>query len=186
MKRSEVTQSCLFTTPWTVAYQALPSMGFSRQEYWSELPFPSQSCIVGRHFTLWATREVQKLKYNIRLMIFLSQRSANKPNTLFTLKHLSWSQLFINLLSYSSNFGFQKFCISGREWSTVDTFTQIASNKGSQMSVHTNLAHTVFKKIFWVNILKAGDNIFFMLLAGFSWKPQIWNTEPTFGHDSII
>ena len=31
----------LFTTPWTVAYQAPPSMGFSRQEYWSGLPFPS-------------------------------------------------------------------------------------------------------------------------------------------------
>ena len=31
----------LFATPWTVAYQALPSMGFSRQEHWSGLPFPS-------------------------------------------------------------------------------------------------------------------------------------------------
>ena len=30
----------LFVTPWTVANQA-PSMRFSRQEYWSELPFPS-------------------------------------------------------------------------------------------------------------------------------------------------
>ena len=28
-------------TPWTVACQAPPSMGFSRQEYWSGLPFPS-------------------------------------------------------------------------------------------------------------------------------------------------
>jgi len=28
-------------TPWTVACQAPPSMGFSRQEYWSVLPFPS-------------------------------------------------------------------------------------------------------------------------------------------------
>ena len=27
----------LFATPWTVAYQASPSMGFSRQEYWSGL-----------------------------------------------------------------------------------------------------------------------------------------------------
>jgi len=27
--------------PWTVAYQAPPSMGFSRQDYWSGLPFPS-------------------------------------------------------------------------------------------------------------------------------------------------
>ena len=31
----------LFVTPWTVAYQASPSMGFSRQEYWSGLTFPS-------------------------------------------------------------------------------------------------------------------------------------------------
>ena len=30
-----------FETPWTVAYQAPLSMGFSRQEYWSGLPFPS-------------------------------------------------------------------------------------------------------------------------------------------------
>ena len=31
----------LFVTPWTAAYQAPPSMEFSRQEYWSGLPFPS-------------------------------------------------------------------------------------------------------------------------------------------------
>ena len=31
----------LFATPWTVAYQTPLSMGFSRQEYWSGLPFPS-------------------------------------------------------------------------------------------------------------------------------------------------
>ena len=31
----------LFATPWTVAYQAPLSMGFSRQQYWSGLPFPS-------------------------------------------------------------------------------------------------------------------------------------------------
>ena len=31
----------LYVTPWTVAYQAPLSMGFSRQEYWSGLPFSS-------------------------------------------------------------------------------------------------------------------------------------------------
>ena len=31
----------LFTTPWTVAYQTPPSMGFSRQGYWSGVPLPS-------------------------------------------------------------------------------------------------------------------------------------------------
>ena len=30
----------LFGTPWTVAYQAPPPMGFSRQEHWSGLPLP--------------------------------------------------------------------------------------------------------------------------------------------------
>ena len=30
----------LFATPWTAAYQASPSVGFPRQEYWSGLPFP--------------------------------------------------------------------------------------------------------------------------------------------------
>ena len=31
----------LFATPWIAAYQAPPSMGFSRQEYWSGVPLPS-------------------------------------------------------------------------------------------------------------------------------------------------
>ena len=41
MKVKSLSRVQLFVTPWTVAYQALPSMGFSRQEYWSGLPFPS-------------------------------------------------------------------------------------------------------------------------------------------------
>ena len=39
---SEVTQSCpTLCDPWTVVGQAPPSMGFSRREYWTGLPFPS-------------------------------------------------------------------------------------------------------------------------------------------------
>ena len=63
----------LFATPWTIAHQVPPSMGLSRQEYWSELPFPSPgessrprdrtqvSCIVGRHFNLCTTREAHEM-----------------------------------------------------------------------------------------------------------------------------
>ena len=41
---SEVAQSCLtLATPWTAADQAPPSMGFSRQKYWSGVPLPSPS-----------------------------------------------------------------------------------------------------------------------------------------------
>jgi len=39
---SEIAQSCpTLSTLWTIAYQAPPFMGFSRQESWSRLPFPS-------------------------------------------------------------------------------------------------------------------------------------------------
>ena len=49
----------LLATPWTVAYQDPMSMGFSRQEYWSGLPFPSSGDlpdpgIKPRSPTLWA------------------------------------------------------------------------------------------------------------------------------------
>ena len=40
MFSGQVKVKSLFATPWTVAYQAPLSMGFSRQEYWSGLPFP--------------------------------------------------------------------------------------------------------------------------------------------------
>jgi len=62
----------LFVTPWTVACQVSLSMGFSRQEYWNGLPFPSPadfsqasdwtqvSCIAGgRFFAVWATSEAR-------------------------------------------------------------------------------------------------------------------------------
>ena len=41
MKVKSLSRVRLLATPWTEAYQAPPSMGFSRQEYWSGLPFSS-------------------------------------------------------------------------------------------------------------------------------------------------
>ena len=38
----------LLATPWTAAYQAPPSMGFSRQEYWSGVPLPSPRIVLAR------------------------------------------------------------------------------------------------------------------------------------------
>ena len=47
---SEVAQSCLtLATPWTAAYQAPPSMGFSRQKYWSGVPLPSPPKALTEH-----------------------------------------------------------------------------------------------------------------------------------------
>ena len=41
VKVKSLSRVWLFTTPWTTAYQAPLSMGFSRQEYWSGVPLPS-------------------------------------------------------------------------------------------------------------------------------------------------
>ena len=41
VKGKSLSRVQLWATPWTAAHQAPPSMGFSRQEYWSGVPLPS-------------------------------------------------------------------------------------------------------------------------------------------------
>ena len=79
----------LFATPWTVAYQAPQSMGFSRQEFWSGLPFPSPgdlpwprdrtpvSRIVCRCVTIWATREAC-ISY-VQIILMAPTSHSNSP-----------------------------------------------------------------------------------------------------------
>ena len=111
MRKVLVTQLCyvqlfdlwLFVTSWTVAHQVPLSMEFFRQEYWSGLPFPSArgyswprdrtqvSFIVGRFFTVWATRiqgnprQIQthqslSLGVSVAHMPKLAQLRLRKPN----------------------------------------------------------------------------------------------------------
>ena len=73
-------------TPWTVAHQAPPSMGFSKQAYWSGVPLPSLggsfwprdqtqvSRIAGRLFSIWATTYTKILK-------LLKSRKEKLPTT---------------------------------------------------------------------------------------------------------
>ena len=54
----------LFAIPWTVAYQAPQSMEFSRQEYWSGLPFPSPnlpSILKSRDITLLTKEHIESV-----------------------------------------------------------------------------------------------------------------------------
>ena len=68
-------------TPWTAAHQAPPSMGFSRQEYWSRVPLPSPSPQV-TNTIIWIKKdetpnhptpryEEEKLKFYINLLLLL-------------------------------------------------------------------------------------------------------------------
>ena len=57
VKVKSLSRARLFATPWTIAYQVLPTMGFSRQEYWSGLPFPSPKvCISTRKLLRYGGR----------------------------------------------------------------------------------------------------------------------------------
>ena len=47
VKVKSLSRVWLLVTPWTAAYQAPPSMGFSRQEYWSRVPLPSPALFTG-------------------------------------------------------------------------------------------------------------------------------------------
>ena len=66
----------LLATPWTAAYQAPPSMGFSRQEYWSGVPLPSPGKTIA--LTIWTfVGKVMFLLFNMlsRLVIAFLPRS---------------------------------------------------------------------------------------------------------------
>ena len=52
VKVKSLSRVSLLATPWTAAYQAPPSMGFSRQEYWSGVPLPSPQIIFSYFFPL--------------------------------------------------------------------------------------------------------------------------------------
>ena len=61
----------LFVTPWTAAYQAPPSMGFSRQEYWSGVPLPSPKLAEKSGFILNAFFSFNLIKL-LKLLLFYS------------------------------------------------------------------------------------------------------------------
>ena len=66
---AKLLQSCLtLATPWTAAHQAPLSTGFSRQEYWSGLPFPSP--LLGKN--------IPKMKFIVIFIIFLFPAAAAK------------------------------------------------------------------------------------------------------------
>ena len=98
----------IFATQWTVAFQAPPTMAFSRQDYWSGLPFPSPgesswhrdwtrvSCITGRPDSLLSeppgnpqSYSVWHLNYTLHMIFFSNLRFyiITRNNRITTLLH---------------------------------------------------------------------------------------------------
>ena len=82
----------LFATPWTAAYQAPPSTGFSRQEYWSGVPLPSPKM---------NPRYILKQLYSIEEnVLFISSLGSPRTSSV-TVLHLWQQKSFFSLLLFS-------------------------------------------------------------------------------------
>ena len=78
---TEVAQSCPTPrTPWTAAYQAPLSMGFSRQEYWSRVPLPSPSGYHSPVESLQSNPTAYKARLSGRLLLSLPEPQATEPH----------------------------------------------------------------------------------------------------------
>ena len=88
----------LFTTPWTAADQAPPSMGVSRQEYWSGVPLPSLllllDCLIQQTLRIYF---VPGIALGVEDMAVCNNNNNNNK----ILAHL----LFLSLLSFYLHHG---------------------------------------------------------------------------------
>ena len=90
MKVKLLSRVGLLATPWTAAYQAPPSMGFSRQEYWSGVPLPSPAldpswCLNPCRDILNFIKVFKKLQFNNFLSHFHTHILPISPSCLFFL-----------------------------------------------------------------------------------------------------
>ena len=86
----------LLATPWTAAYQAPQSMGFSRQEYWSGLPFTSLNWMLEKHLYHLRNRYISfLLDNNIIISNYSGLPRSLKPNVVLnSAKMISSTSLF--------------------------------------------------------------------------------------------
>ena len=109
----------LLATPWTVAYQASLSMGFSRQQYWSRLPFPSPRDLpnpgiestspstpglMSRFFYHWAPREAPFTEQICKEQQVAQVRMIPYLNT-------KWHTIFLHFILWFLNLLFCKFSL---------------------------------------------------------------------------
>ena len=99
----------LLVTPWTAAYQAPPSMGFSRQEYWSGVPLPSpkESLVINKCISVLKEWKQAYLIYLISLILKTVSNFIKSwfeilwPPSTFILKYLQYQILICNFIVIS-------------------------------------------------------------------------------------
>ena len=112
VKAKSLSRVQLLATPWTAAYQAPPSMGFSRQEYWSGVPLPSLNNMHYSELIQCFSNNNQKSFYNTQhdhryLKVHLQSQFLTQPfiDAIRTLLTSLGSQKSMTYLSISEVFG---------------------------------------------------------------------------------
>ena len=80
VKVKSLSRVWLLATPWTAAYQAPPSMGFSRQEYWSGVPLPSRIYL---DLPIWYISTILENPWRFIFIYCFPVLSLINPNILF-------------------------------------------------------------------------------------------------------
>ena len=88
VKVKSLSRALLFATPWSAAYQAPLSMGFSRQEYWSGVPLPSP---------MWAHTGLLKMVLSWFIMMFTQLSKSIKNHQIVHLKNVKYMICKISL-----------------------------------------------------------------------------------------
>ena len=120
----------LFPTPWTVAHQAPLSMAFPRQEFWSELPFPSPGNLPGPGIKPMSPALAGR---------FFTTEAPGKPEYLYSGKNnlKDWLQSLANIMLDSSipvtahTQSVQSFCITWIHWCLLIAVSALLSHFNS-------------------------------------------------------
>ena len=159
VKGKSLSRVQLFMTPWTVAYQAPPSMGFSRQEYWSGVPLPSPySMCTWRCILLhldgmsWRyQRDPSHLLYHltcVSLLIFcfddlsIGVSGVLKSPTITVLLSVSPFMSISVCLGEGNGTPLQYFCLEnpmdgGAWWAAVHGVARVGNNRATSLSLFT-------------------------------------------------
>ena len=170
----------LFATPWTVAYQ-VPSMRFSRQEYWSELPFPSPEDLFPTQGSNSGLLHCRQTPY------FLSHQG----NQVYTISVLYWAHLCMKCSLGISHFLEE---ISSVSHSIVFLYFLHWSLRKASLSLLAILWNSAFKWVYlafspllfafllFTAICKAASDChFFLFRISFSWGTS-WSLSPVQCH----
>ena len=114
MKVKSLSRVWILATPWTAAHQAPPSMGFSRQEYWSGLPYASNSLgYISRH-------EIPKSYSNYMCNFWVTAKLFSTVTTSFYILISNvWGSQFLHIFIYACICLFYWFQPSYWVWSCI-------------------------------------------------------------------